>query len=111
MPRLSPFPIILTTEEECCLRAMARKYTSPYNEVVRARAILLAAEGRANKDIGVHLNLPRQIVSKCRKRFFYERLHELNGYALAVAAVGLVQGYGHLIQGPKISLGRGQIDI
>jgi len=53
---------------------MAQKYTSPYFEVVRAKAILLADEGLQNKQIGERLETPRQIISKWRKRFFEERL-------------------------------------
>ena len=53
---------------------MAQKYTSPYYEVVRAKAILLAADGWQNKEIGERLQTPRQIISKWRKRFFEERL-------------------------------------
>ena len=53
---------------------MANRYTSPYFEVVRAKAILLAAEGLQNKQIGMRLEMPRQIISKWRKRFFEERL-------------------------------------
>ena len=56
------------------LQQMANKYTSPYFEVVRAKAILLAAEGLQNKQIGKRLEMPRQIISKWRKRFFEERL-------------------------------------
>jgi len=36
--------------------------------------VILAAEGFSNKQIGERLDLPRQIVSKWRKRFFDERL-------------------------------------
>ena len=53
---------------------MARKYTSPYYVVVRAKAILLAAEGLENNQIGQQLQMPRQIISKWRKRFFEQRL-------------------------------------
>lgn len=74
MPRKSPYEITLSNEEELRLREMAGKYTLPYFEVVRAKAILLAAQGAENKEIGERLNLPRQIVSKWRKRFFHERL-------------------------------------
>lgn len=74
MPRKSPYEIILSDEEELRLREMAGKYTLPYFEVVRAKAILLAAQGVENREIGERLDLPRQIVSKWRKRFFHERL-------------------------------------
>ncbi|MFH1977432.1 MAG: helix-turn-helix domain-containing protein [Pseudomonadota bacterium] len=53
---------------------MAQRYTSPYYTVVRAKAILLASDGLQNKEIGERLGLPRQIISKWRKRFFDERL-------------------------------------
>lgn len=74
MPQKSPFWVVLTDEERNCLAAAARKYTSSYFKVVRAKAILLAAAGLENKEIGQRLDLPRQIVSKWRKRFFQERL-------------------------------------
>jgi len=38
---------------------------------------LMAAEGLENKEIGERLSVPRQIVSKWRKRFFEERLDGL----------------------------------
>lgn len=73
MPRTSPFEIILTGEERDRLRSLARKYTAPYRDVIRAQVILLAADGLENKEIGKKLNLPRKTVSKWRKRFFYKR--------------------------------------
>ena len=73
MPRKSPFEIILTNEEREHLISLARKYTAPYRDVIRAQVILMAAEGMENKEIGEKLNLPRKTVSKWRKRFFYER--------------------------------------
>ena len=59
------------------LEQIAYKYTSPYYIVVRAKAVLMAAQGLDNKTIGERLSLPRQIVSKWRKRFFEERLEGL----------------------------------
>jgi transposase len=41
---------------------------------MRAKVILLAADGLSNQQIGERLQLPRQIVSKWRKRFFEKRL-------------------------------------
>ena len=73
MPRISPFKINLTDEEHQNLNSMARKYTAPYRDVIRAQVILLATEGMENNEIGEKLNLPRKTVSKWRKRFFYER--------------------------------------
>lgn len=74
MPRKSPNRILLTTDEKKQLQAITRKYTSPYCDVMRAKIVLLAAEGISNKEIGLRLDLPRQIVSKWRKRFFDQRL-------------------------------------
>jgi transposase len=74
MPRKSPYKIFLDHKEERHLEALARKYTSPYCDVMRAKVVLLAAQGLSNKEIGKRLQLPRQIVSKWRKRFFEERL-------------------------------------
>jgi transposase len=77
MPQKSPFTVLLTREEKQALETDARRYTSPYYKVVRAKVILLANEGLENKEIGRRLELPRQIVSKWRKRFFDERLEGL----------------------------------
>src|SRR3990172_4304000 len=74
VPRRSPFELVLSDEEGRWLRKVAAEYTSPYCEVVRAKVILLAAQGMQNKEIGERLDLPRQVVSKWRKRFFLERL-------------------------------------
>ena len=74
MPRKSPFIVLLTADEKLRLQEIARKYTSPYCDVMRAKIVLLAAEGLSNKEIGERLDLPRQIVSKWRKRFFDQRL-------------------------------------
>lgn len=74
MPRKSPYNILLSADEKSQLQALARKYTSPYCQVMRAKIVLLAADGLTNKEIGQRLDLPRQIVSKWRKRFFDNRL-------------------------------------
>ena len=74
LPRTSPYVIHLTEAEKIELTDLARKYTSPYYLVVRAKVVLLAAQGRRNDQIAKGLSLPRQIVSKWRKRFFEQRL-------------------------------------
>jgi hypothetical protein len=77
IPRKSPYIIELSSHEKKSLQKMAQKYTLPYYKVVRAKAIILAADGLENKQIGEQLDLPREIVSKWRKRFFEERLDGL----------------------------------
>jgi transposase len=74
MPRVSPFDINLSSQERVKLESMARKYTSPYCDVVRAKIVLLADEGLSNDVIATRLGTPRQIVSKWRKRFSLARL-------------------------------------
>lgn len=74
MPRSSPYSIVLTSDERRRLEAAARRYTSPYRDVVRARIVLYAADGLGNDEIAARLDTPRQVVSKWRKRFFDQRL-------------------------------------
>src|SRR5213594_1580167 len=74
MPRMSPYLVQLTEAEREALTARARRYTSPYRDVIRAKIVLLAAEGLPNDVIAARLDTPRQIVSKWRKRFCTERL-------------------------------------
>jgi len=78
MPRQSPFIIELTPAERDELEARARRYTSPYRDVIRGKIILLAAQGLSNDVIGARLDTPRQIVSKWRKRFCLARLPGLD---------------------------------
>ena len=56
------------------LETQVRQYTSPYCDVIRAKIVLLAAEGLSNDVIAARLDTPRQIVSKWRKRFALARL-------------------------------------
>src|SRR5215831_10297238 len=74
MPRRSPFSIVLSREERIVLENQVRQYTSPYCGVIRAKIVLLAAEGLSNDVIAARLDTPRQIVSKWRKRFALARL-------------------------------------
>lgn len=77
MPRKCHFRIDLSDAERARLEATARKYTSSYRNVIRAKIVLYAAEGLENDEIAARLDTPRQIVSKWRKRFFRERLRGL----------------------------------
>ena len=78
MPRRTPYTIVLVDREREILQHISRQYTSPYFRVIRAKIVLLAAEGLTNKEISDRLDIPRQIVSKWRKRFFEERLSGLD---------------------------------
>ncbi len=81
MPRRSPYSIVLSDDEKTKLESMAQKYTAPYFSVVRAKIVLLAAEGLSNDQIAARVDMPRQIVSKWRKRFFEQRLDGLTDCA------------------------------
>lgn len=74
MPRRSPYRIVLSDAERRELESLARRYTSPYRDVIRAKIILYAADGLSNDVIAARLDTPRQIVSKWRKRFHESRL-------------------------------------
>ncbi|MGD0113285.1 MAG: helix-turn-helix domain-containing protein [Armatimonadota bacterium] len=74
MPRRSPYQIALTAEEKAELEALARRYTAPYCAAVRAKVVLFAAQGLSNDEIARRLDLPREQVSKWRKRFWEEGL-------------------------------------
>jgi hypothetical protein len=73
-PRESPHIVKLTVRERAHLEALARKYTSPYRDVLRAKIVLMAAAGLSNTRIAERLDTKRQIVSKWRRRFCLHRL-------------------------------------
>ena len=77
MPRKSPFRIELSQDESTELHRRSTKYTLPYFEVVRAKMILMAAEGMDNDAIAARLHTRREVVSQWRQRFFRERLADL----------------------------------
>jgi transposase len=74
VPRKSPFTIELSEQERVVLEAQARRYTLPYRDVVRAKIVLMAADGLDNDEIAARLDTRREVVSKWRKRFFAGRL-------------------------------------
>jgi hypothetical protein len=50
VPRTSPYRIELTDDERDRLEVLARSYSSPHRDVVRAKVVLLAAGGLFNID-------------------------------------------------------------
>jgi hypothetical protein len=60
LPRKSPFSIELAPEERQILEAQARRYTLPYRDVVRAKIVLLAAQGVDNDEIALRLDTRRE---------------------------------------------------
>jgi len=74
MPRKSPYMLKLTAAQRSELEARARRYTLPYRDVVRAKVVLMAADGLDNDEIAARLDTRREIVSKWRKRFYLQGL-------------------------------------
>jgi hypothetical protein len=74
MPRHSPYRIELSDEERAVLGSLARSYTLPYWQVMRAQMVLMAADGLRNDQIAAELRCGRDVVSLWRKRFFEQRL-------------------------------------
>src|SRR5260370_41682649 len=106
MPRTSPYSIVLSGEERRYLKAAARRYTSPYREVVRARIVMYAAEGLGNDEIAARLGTPRQVVSKWRKRFCAQRLAGLGGLPRGGRPPALPPGRAGRTRGPCLSPAR-----
>jgi hypothetical protein len=77
MPRESPYQISLSESELRELSMRTAKYTLPYFMVIRAKMILLAAEGLSNDEIATRLHTRREVVSMWRKRFFQQRIEGL----------------------------------
>ena len=81
MASVSPFRIVLSVEERRELECRARAYTGPYWRVVRAKIVLLAAEGLTNVVIAARLDTSPQVVWRWRKRFVEHRLKGLGDRA------------------------------
>jgi len=74
----TPFEISLTPKERDVLERRARAYTDPYCRVVRAKIVLMAADGLANNEIAARLDTSPQVVHRWRKRFFQQGLAGLS---------------------------------
>ena len=77
MAQTSPHQVILSDEQRRALEGRARAYSGPHRDVVRAKAILLAADGHTNTEIAERLAVSRQAVSQWRIRFCLEGLQGL----------------------------------
>jgi transposase len=77
MCRSCPFVITLSDADRAELRCRARCYTAPHAEVVRAKIVLLAADGLENTVIAERLDAHVGVVSRWRKRFAEEGMDGL----------------------------------
>ena len=78
MTRRSPFMIELSAQDRSVLEQRARCYTAAHHQVVRAKIVLMAADGLENTVIAARLDTRAQVVSLWRKRFYEEGLVGLN---------------------------------
>jgi transposase len=69
MSRSSPYVITLADADRGVLEERARSYAAPHGEVVRAKIVLLAADGERNAVIARRLGVHVGVASKWRKRF------------------------------------------
>lgn len=64
--------LTITDVQKAMLQAVARSHSEPHRKVVRAKALLLAAEGWANTRIAARLEVSPTSVKKWRERFASE---------------------------------------
>jgi transposase len=77
MSRRSPFVVVLSDADRKVLEDRAGAYTLPYAQVVRAKIVLMAAEGLSNSVIAERLDVHVDVVSRWRKRFCQEGIDGL----------------------------------
>jgi len=65
----SPYVIRLGDAERAELETLSRRATAPFRLVVRARAVLLAADGVANCAIAQRLGICQDTARKWRRRY------------------------------------------
>jgi putative transposase len=73
MSRRAP-PIELTSEERRTLETIVSSPSAAQRDVLRARIVLLAAEGQRNEQIQRKLEVSKPVVIKWRRRFAADRL-------------------------------------
>jgi transposase len=66
-------PLVLTDAERAELQHRVRAHTTPQRDVTRARIVLLAADGLANRQIARLVGLDPDRVGSWRRRFAHER--------------------------------------
>ena len=69
--------LTLTSGQEKVLRRLAQSRTTPHRQVIRAKALLLAAEGLANTAIAETIDVSPTSVMAWRTRFTEEGLAKL----------------------------------
>lgn len=70
MTRRSPHVIKLSAADRAVLEKQSRSYTARHADVIRAKIVLLCADGHPNAAIAARLGVHVNVVSTWRKRFF-----------------------------------------
>ena len=70
--------IVLSETEERELRRRAAQYTRPHREVIRAKVVLLAADGHHDTEIAGRLDCTDKTAAKWRRRFVEEGIAGLD---------------------------------
>lgn len=73
----TPLRLVLTEEERSTLQTTARSTALEHRSVIRAKLILLLAEGHTLSEVKRQLGLERRIVRKWARRFERKRLKGL----------------------------------
>ena len=108
MPQSSPHQVVLSDEQRRALERRARAYSGPHRDVVRAKAILLAADGFANTEIAERLAVSRQAVSQWRIRFCAEGIQGLEERPRPGRPRRFSPGAGGRGQGDGVRVARGE---
>jgi Winged helix-turn helix len=74
----APLKVVLEREQRMVLDEIAHAMTYPYRDVIRARMILLLADGVSQAEVGRRVGLRRRIVRKWAERFVERGLLGLN---------------------------------
>jgi Winged helix-turn helix len=67
--KAAPLRVVLDREQRIVLEDIARTTTLPHRDVVRARLILLLADGVTQSEVSRRIGLRRRIVRKWAERF------------------------------------------
>lgn len=102
MPGRSPYEVSLSDEERCELEHRAACYTRPHREVLRAKLVLMAADGETNTKIGERLGMSREAVGRWRRRFCEQRLAGLEDQKRTGRPRRFPPGRGHPGQGGRL---------
>src|SRR5579885_805969 len=102
MPGPSAQEIVLEESERMELEHRAACYTRPHREVLRAKLVLLAAEGRSNAEIARRLGLSTKAVGRWRGRFHEQRLAGLEDEARSGRPCRFPPGRGRPGQGDRV---------